>query len=130
MAAPSDIAALARTVCSTPIGLLTLVGEDGIWCAGAAADAARLAAVAMTASGEAKAGFFEARLESMYCAGVVLLSSQGEVLGRLCVMDDESHTALTTEQRELLRSLGKLVVEHIESRQAFRWRPLGHLARQ
>lgn len=128
MAALSDIAALARTVCSTSIGLLTLVGEDVVYCAGRAADGARLAAVAMTASGEAKAGFFESRPESMYCAGVVLLTSQGEVLGRLCVMDDESHTELTAEQWELLRALGKLVVEHIESHRALKWRPLGHLA--
>jgi len=127
MAAFSDIAALARAVCSTSTGLLTLVAENIIWCAGSA-DGGRLAAIAMIASGEAQAGFFESRAQSMYCAGVVLLTAQGEVLGRLCVMDDESRAALTSEQRELLRALGKLVVEHIESHRALRWRPLGHLA--
>jgi signal transduction histidine kinase len=64
----------------------------------------------------------------MYCAGVVLVCPRGEVLGHLCVMDHESRPALTDEQRVLLRALGKLVAEHIESRRTLQWRPLGFLA--
>jgi len=127
MAAFSDFAALARAVCATPVGLLTLVGEDVAWCAGSG-DTERLVALSQSASAEAKAGFFESRAQSMYCAGVVLLNPRGEDLGRLCVLNDQSGPALTEEQRELLRALGKRVVEHIESCRTLRWRALGHLA--
>jgi C4-dicarboxylate-specific signal transduction histidine kinase len=127
MAAFSDFAALARAVCSTPIGLLALVGEDVAWCAGSG-DTERLVVLSQSASAETKDGFFESRAQSMYCAGVVLLTAQAEDLGRLCVLNDQSGPALTEEQRELLRTLGKRVVEHIESCRTLRWRALGHLA--
>jgi C4-dicarboxylate-specific signal transduction histidine kinase len=127
MGAFSDTAALARAVCSTPIGLLTLVGESVVWCAGPG-DQDQLVALSQSASAGTQAVIFEHRAESMYCAGVVLVSPRGEVLGRLCVMDDESRPSLTDEQKVLLRALGKLIVNHIESRRASKWRPLGFLA--
>jgi len=84
--------------------------------------------LSQSASAEANAGFFESRAQSMYCAGIVLLTPGGEDLGRLCVLNDQSGPAVTEEQRELLRALGERVIEHIESRRTLRWRALGHLA--
>jgi signal transduction histidine kinase len=127
MAAFSDIAALARAVCSTPVALLTLVGDEAVWCAGSD-EPEHLVPLSRGVGCEAKGGFFESRAESMYCAGVVLLTPRGEELGRLCVLDAPARTSLTDEQKVLLQALGKLVVEHIESRRTAQWRPLGHLA--
>jgi signal transduction histidine kinase len=129
MAVFSDIVALARAVCATPMSLLSL--DDGVWCSGST-DTDRVAALCRIASREAPSGFFETRVESTWCAGVVLLTSRGEVLGRLCVLDDQPHAPLTEEQRELLRAVGNQVVEQSELRRAsghgVRLRPLGHLA--
>jgi signal transduction histidine kinase len=127
MTAFSDTAALARAVCSTPIGLLTLVGENAVWCAGST-EPERLVALSRSAGCEAQGGFFESRAESMYCAGFVLLTSRGEELGRLCVLDAPARTSLTDEQKVLLQALGKMLVEQLESRRTLQWRPLGHLA--
>ena len=101
----TNIVALARAVCATPVGLLNVVsvgwtGAEGI----DPGDLERIVSLARNAPGPS--GYFEASWGSKYCAGVAL----AEALGVLCVLDDRSRAPLTDAQRDLLRALGNQVV--------------------
>ena len=131
-----DIARLASFICQTPISLITLLDEDRQWfkatqgwdgaletsrdlafCAHAILEPQQIMLVA-DASRDAR--FADNELvtrdpDIRFYAGAPLITSLGEALGTLCVIDRVPRT-LSPEQQEALQALSRQVMDQLEGR--------------
>lgn len=128
---------LASQICRTPIALISLTDEDRQWFksnVGLPGVTQTSREIAFCAHTILEDGIFEipdARADERFAnnplvledpnirfyAGAPLVTTNGDALGTLCVMDREPHT-LSIEQRTALRAIADALLDQIEARRA------------
>ncbi len=132
-----DITRLAASICGTPIALISLVDADRQWFksrVGLPETAEMPRAISFCSHAILQEGVFEvgdAAVDARFCdnplvigeanlrfyAGAPLVTSEGEALGAVCVLDRVPHT-LDAAQKAALESLSRLVMSQMERRRA------------
>ena len=134
-----DIVQLARTICRTPVALVSLVAADRQWfkaragiddmsetplnqsvCAHAIREPEILIIPDLTLDDRTRANtLVTAGPQIRFYAGAVLRTPEGEALGALCVIDTVPRPeGLTDEQRAALLALGRQTMVLVEYRRA------------
>ncbi len=131
-----DLTALAAVVCGTPIALFSLVDADRQWfkakvgidVAGSSRAIAFCAHTILTNEPfviedvENDPGFLDNPFATehgiRFYAGVPLVTPEGHRVGALCVLDRERR-ALSPDQMEALRALGRQAIGQLELRRTF-----------
>jgi PAS domain S-box-containing protein len=135
-----EIALLAATICSTPIAVVTLFGEDRQFCKAEVGLGDRALPLACEAGARAHSNedfvlvpdtaqdprFVDQASPSgepalRFYAGARLEVGDGHVVGTLCVLDHEART-LTPEQKLMLRTLARQAVAQLELKLTLRER--------
>ena len=132
-----DITRLAASICGTPIALISLVDADRQWFksrVGLPETAEMPRAISFCSHAILQEGVFEvgdAAADARFCdnplvigeanlrfyAGAPLVTSEGEALGAVCVLDRVPRT-LDAAQKAALESLSRLVMSQMERRRA------------
>jgi GAF domain-containing protein len=138
-AAFDNVTRLASKVCKTPIALISLIDKDRQWfkskvglevsethrdiafCAHAVADPGHLLIVEDTLKDNRFSNnpLVVNQPNLRFYAGCPLLTSTGEALGTLCVLDQKPKS-LSEDQQEILRVLADQVMAQLETRHALR----------
>lgn len=134
-----DITYLASYICETPIALMSLVDRDRQWfkssigldvpethrdlafCAHAVWDPSEILVVEDAASDHRFSNNPLVRNDPQirFYAGAPLLTSKGNALGTLCVIDRVPRE-MSQEQLDSLAALSRMVMAHLEMRKALR----------